>query len=129
MNIIRNPLQRVYRAGEAIFWPRKKQTITPPVQLIYSYETPASGAAPAPGSIVHADNLLNKLAVNHLDLNANDITANVGQITTGDKVAIGPTVYDVIAPTVLDGSGLFSYITIDPATQRQPGVYPVKAWR
>jgi hypothetical protein len=94
---------------------------------MYSYETPAAGAAPASGSIVHADNIINKLAVSHLDLNGVDVSASIGNITTGDTVAVGDTHYAVIAPTLADTG--FSYITIDPATQKQPGIYPVKAWR
>jgi hypothetical protein len=127
MNIIRNPIQRVYRAGQAIFWPRKKQTITPPVQLIYSYVTPPTAVAPVAGEIVHGTNVINKLNVSHLDLNGIDVSASIGQITTGDRISVGSTVYDVVAPTVA-GAG-FSYITVEPAVQKQPGVYPVKAWR
>jgi hypothetical protein len=118
---------RVVKLGEPI-GPRAKGTpILPPVTHLYSYETPATGAAPAPGSIVHADNVINKLAVSHLDLNGVDVSASIGQITTGDRVSVGSTVYDVVAPTVADTG--FSYITIEPEVQKQAGVYPVKAWR
>lgn len=107
---------------------RKKHVeVLPQPQLIYSYTTPPYGAAPNAGEIVHGDNLLNKLAVNWIDLDGNDVSANIGDITTGDFVAIGGTVYNVIAPTVADLG--FSYITVDPETQKQPGVYPVRAWR
>jgi hypothetical protein len=117
----------VYAPGETIEWSRKHKEILPPVSLTYSYITPPTAIAPVSGEIVHGDNVINKLNVSHLDLNGHDVSASIGQITTGDKVAVGSTVYDVVAPT-LAGSG-FSYITIDPAIQKQPGVYPVRAWR
>jgi len=118
---------RVAQLGQYLGLRAKGEPILPPVTHLYSYETPATGATPAAGSIVHADNVINKLAVSHLDLEGNDIGATIGQITTGDHVMIGSTVYDVVAPTVADTG--FSYITISPEVQKQPGVYPVKAWR
>jgi len=117
----------VYEKGETIYWKRKQQQILPPVQLVYSYVVTPTAIAPNPGEIVHGNNILNKLNVSHTDINAHDISAAIGQVTTGDFVAIGPTVYEVIAPTVADAG--FSYITISPATQKQPGVYPVRSWR
>jgi len=105
----------------------KHVEILPQPQLIYSYETPSVGAAPAAGSIVHSGNIINKLAVNWIDLDGNDVSANIGDITTGDFVAIGGTVYNVVAPTLADLG--FSYITIEPEIQKQAGVYPVRAWR
>ncbi len=122
-----NRIGSVFKRGEAIFWARRRKLILPIVEHLYSYETPAVGAAPAVGSIVHASNVINKLAVSHTDLDGNSIAATIGQITTGDTVAIGGTHYTVIAPTVADTG--FSYITISPSTQKQPGIYPVKAWR
>jgi hypothetical protein len=103
--------------------------ILPPVSHMYSYTAPANATVPAYGCIVHGTNTINKLNVHHFDLDGNDMTAGIATITTGDKVSLNDTVYDVIAPTLLDGSGLFSYITIDPTTQKQPGVYSVRAWR
>jgi hypothetical protein len=119
----------VYKRGEPIYWKRKQQQILPPVPHSYSYITPATAAAPAAGEIVHGDNVINKLNVAHLDLDGNDIGPVIGQITTGDFVSVGATVYNVVAPTLADASGTFSYITIEPEVQKQPGVYPVRAWR
>jgi hypothetical protein len=119
----------VYDKGETIYWKRKQTPVLPPVSLIYSYITPANAIAPAPGEIVHGTNTINKLNVSHVDLDGDDISANVGQVTTGDRVSIGDTVYLVVEPTVADGSGTFSYITIEPEVQKQPGIYPVRAWR
>jgi hypothetical protein len=122
-----NQVGSVYAPGETIFWRRRRKVITPPVQLMYSYETPPTAVAPANGEIIHGNNILNKLNVSWIDLNGVDVSASIGAITTGDTVAIGGTHYEVIAPTVA-GAG-FSYITVSPSTQKQPGVYPVKAWR
>jgi hypothetical protein len=99
-----------------------------PVRM-FSYETPPTGTSPADGEIIHANNLMNKLAIHHLDLNGKDITAGLAQLGSGDFVAIGGTTFNIIAPIVVDVSGLFSYVTIDPETQLQPAVYPVLAWK
>jgi hypothetical protein len=127
MNVIlpRSALNRVTPIGHAIAHESHK-VITPPV-LFYSYIRPALGIAPASGEIVHADNLLNKLAVSWLDINDVDVSASIGQITTGDFIDIGGKVYQVIAPTFADTG--FSYITVSPEEQKQPGVYQVRAWR
>jgi hypothetical protein len=99
-----------------------------PVRM-FSYETPPLGIAPAPGEIIHGDNLLNKLTINHLDLNGMDITAGLAQLGSGDFVSVGGFTYNIIAPVVADVSGLFSYVTVEPETQRQDGIYPVTAWK
>jgi hypothetical protein len=108
---------------------RKKHTeiIPPAVPHTYSYNTPPTGIVPVNGEIIHADNLLNKLAVNWQDLDGNLIEDGIKQLTTGDFVAIGSTVYTVIAPVQNDAG--FSYITIEPELQKQDAVYPVRAWR
>jgi hypothetical protein len=99
-----------------------------PVRM-FSYETPPTGSSPAAGEIVHGDNLLNKLAISHTDLDGKDITAGLAQLGSGDFVAIGGTTYNIIAPVVEDVSGTFSYVTVDPETQKQDGIYPVTAWK
>ena len=98
--------------------------ITPSV---YSYTTPAVGGPVAPGDIIHADNVINKLNVSHIDLNGKDISATINTITTGDYVEVGATIYTVQAPA--QGFTGYSAITIDPTTQKQPGIYAVRAWR
>jgi len=96
---------------------------------MFSYSTPPTGSAPVSGEIVHGDNLLNKLAINHTDLNGNNIQSALAQLGSGDFIAIGGTTYNIIAPIFVDGSGTFSYITVSPSTQRQDGVYQVTAWK
>lgn len=114
------------RQGKVISLRRKVEPLVE-VTLFYSYATPGVSVAPASGEIVHGGNTLNKLIVSHTDLNGVDVSASIGQITTGDFVSISETIYDVVAPTVADTG--FSYITVSPETQKQPGIYPVKAWR
>jgi hypothetical protein len=97
-----------------------------PVRM-YSYETPPTGIAPASGEIIHGNNLLNKLAISHTDLNGESVAAGLAQLGSGDFVAVGGTTYNIIAPIVADVG--FSYVTISPATQIQPGIYPVTAWK
>jgi hypothetical protein len=97
-----------------------------PVRM-FSYETPPTGIAPAPGEIIHGDNLLNKLAISHTDLNGNDVTTGMSQIGSGDFLSIGGRTFNIIAPVVADAG--FSYVTVDPATQIQAGIYPVTAWK
>lgn len=99
-----------------------------PVRM-FSYDTPPTGNQPASGEIVHADNLLNKLAISHTDLNGNDITAGLAQLGSGDFVSVGGKTFNIVAPIVPDGSGTFSYVTVFPEEQLQPAVYPVSAWK
>jgi hypothetical protein len=99
-----------------------------PVRM-YSYDAPPTGVAPAAGEIIHADNLLNKLAISHTDLDGNDITAGLAQLGSGDFVSVGGKTFNIIAPIVADGSGTFSYVTVEPEEQLQPAVYPVSAWK
>jgi hypothetical protein len=108
--------------------PRTESQQPIPVRM-FSYSTPATGAAPAAGSIVHSDNVINKLVISHTDLDGNDVTAGLSQLESGDFIAVGGKTYNVIAPVVEDVSGLFSYVTIDPEEQLQDGVYPVSGWK
>jgi hypothetical protein len=111
-------------------WLKRSVTgaVEPEVPIrMYSYTTPPTGIAPVSGEIVHGDNLLNKLAISHVDLDGNSIASGLAQLGSGDFLSIGGTTYGIVAPIVEDVSGVFSYITINPETQLQPAVYPVSA--
>jgi len=87
----------------------------------YSYETPPTGITPAPGEIIHSDNVLGRLNFALLDLNGN--TYSGVKLVTGATITIGGTVYTLTAPPQDFGS--YYSIPISPETQRQPGVFPV----
>jgi len=99
-----------------------------PVRM-FSYSTPPTAIAPSNGEIVHGDNILNKLNVSHVDMDGNDITAGLAQLSSGDFLSVGGRTYNIVAPVVADVSGTFSYVTVDPEVQLQAGVYPVTAWK
>ena len=115
----------VVALGSPITVRRKRTVIIQPAS--YSYIAPATAAPPASGEIQQGTNLINKLAMSHTDLNARDLTSLINSLTTGDFVSIKDMVYSVTAPTV--DAGTYSTISIDPPTQLQPGIYPVRAWR
>lgn len=92
---------------------------------IYSYTTPATGAAPISGEIVHANNIVNKFAISHFDMNGRNLASAIAQMTTGDFIKVGGTTFNIIAPVVQDISGNYSYITISPTTQLPDAIYPV----
>lgn len=94
---------------------------------MFSYSTPVTGAAPLPGECVHSDNIINKLAINHTDMDGNDISPALAQLGPGDFVAIGGSVRKIIAP--LQPATGYTSITIEPDNQLPDGIYPISAWK
>ncbi len=94
---------------------------------MFSYSTPAVGAAPVSGGIVHSDNIINKLAINHTDMDGNDVTAALAQLESGDFISVGGSVRKIIAP--LQPATGYTSITIEPDNQLPDGIYPVSAWK
>jgi hypothetical protein len=100
---------------------------TPVSHRMFSYATPAIGAAPVSGEIVHSDNIINKLSINHIAMDGHDISPALAQLASGDFISVGGSVREIVAP--LQPAAGYTSITIEPTNQLPDGVYPVTAWK
>lgn len=98
---------------------------TPPGPTVwsgsFSYVTPAIGAAPNPGEIVHAGNILSQMQFSKTDLGANTYTG--APVAIGDELDIGGTRYLIVA--VPRDMGAYVSVYIEPQIQKQPAIYGV----